>query len=326
MRKTAAVTLSVLAMVVSSAFTSSSAAVPMKKCEGGNAENFQIVGGVCVSDGKAEKLRREQLVHDLMGVTPTRPHVRQRQQHDLGEVPQLDVGPLRAALEQRERRVVVDSEGRHDHALRLLDRCARLRGTAYCLVDVPGGLAPLGVGDIHHEPADLDQGAAGVPYAVTDGDHLPDAPAGVEDPVPQRERLTAHERRGDDRLGDDRVVRMLVRDEELGRRHDVAGLEPMDPVEVIGPPPGARGDSVGERPVRSGDDRGHDTSEERIVHPCSHDGPGRSRIDSHDHGPSSGRAGWLNPADIQACRSGLTGTACVPLSATSRLLRRGCVP
>lgn len=56
MRKTAALTLAVLAMVVSSAFTSSASAVPMKKCAG-NAENFTQIGNMCVSDGKAEKLR-----------------------------------------------------------------------------------------------------------------------------------------------------------------------------------------------------------------------------------------------------------------------------
>lgn len=56
MRKTAALTLAVLAMVASSAFTSSASAVPDRKCHG-NAENFQVVNGVCVSDGKAEKLR-----------------------------------------------------------------------------------------------------------------------------------------------------------------------------------------------------------------------------------------------------------------------------
>lgn len=43
------------AMMSASAMTSSASAVPMKKCQG-DAENFQIVNGVCVSDGKAEKL------------------------------------------------------------------------------------------------------------------------------------------------------------------------------------------------------------------------------------------------------------------------------
>lgn len=43
------------AMMSVPAMTSSASAVPMKKCQPG-AENFQIVNGVCVSDGKAEKL------------------------------------------------------------------------------------------------------------------------------------------------------------------------------------------------------------------------------------------------------------------------------
>jgi uncharacterized protein YfaQ (DUF2300 family) len=56
MRKPAGLALAVIALVASSALTSSASAVPDKKCQG-NAENFQVVNGRCVSDGRAEKLR-----------------------------------------------------------------------------------------------------------------------------------------------------------------------------------------------------------------------------------------------------------------------------
>ena len=53
-KKATATVFMALALVGSGAGIASAA--PDGKC-GGNAENFQKVGGQCVSDGKAEKLR-----------------------------------------------------------------------------------------------------------------------------------------------------------------------------------------------------------------------------------------------------------------------------
>lgn len=55
MRRTVAVTMATIALVVGPALTMSASAVPMKKCTD-DPENFQIVNGKCVSDGRAEKL------------------------------------------------------------------------------------------------------------------------------------------------------------------------------------------------------------------------------------------------------------------------------
>lgn len=55
MKRTAAVLMATVALVVGPALTTSASAVPDRKCDD-NPENFQRVGGKCVSDGRAEKL------------------------------------------------------------------------------------------------------------------------------------------------------------------------------------------------------------------------------------------------------------------------------
>lgn len=55
MRRAAAVAMATIALVVGPGLMTSASAVPMKKCQG-DAENFQIFQGQCVSDGRAEKL------------------------------------------------------------------------------------------------------------------------------------------------------------------------------------------------------------------------------------------------------------------------------
>lgn len=47
--------MATIALVVGPALTTSASAAPLKKCED-NPENFTLVGGVCVSDGRAEHL------------------------------------------------------------------------------------------------------------------------------------------------------------------------------------------------------------------------------------------------------------------------------
>ncbi len=55
MKKTAVTAVMLLSMLGSTVATSSAAsAAPAKKCP---SENFQLVNGQCVSDGKAEHLR-----------------------------------------------------------------------------------------------------------------------------------------------------------------------------------------------------------------------------------------------------------------------------
>ncbi len=94
---------------------------------------------------------------------------------------------------------------------------------------------------------------------------------------------------------------MLVRDQQVGRGHDLAGLEPVDAEEVVGPPPRPRRDGVAERPVRSRDDRRHDSVKERIVNSCrDRDGNPRWNLVLPIR-PSTGRAGLLNPEEIEAC-------------------------
>jgi hypothetical protein len=113
---------------------------------------------------------------------------------------------------------------------------------------------------------------------------------GIDDPVDGRERQSAAPSLVEDVPDTLAVVRVLVRHDHRGGRHDLRRLEAVDAVRDVGPPPGLRGEVDA---VEA--DRGLVAQREHLLE------RGGLRGQAHPNAPSKGdRAGrgWTSPSRV----------------------------